>query len=120
MGKTASMSNSVGLVLLPGAGLGPELWDDLVPRVSMPSLAVRYPGEGGLADYVASVRADTNGWARQRVVVVGHSLGGIVALGLAHELADRVAGFVGVSAAISARGGSFASAMPSRSGSSCL
>jgi pimeloyl-ACP methyl ester carboxylesterase len=106
------MNNPVGLVLLPGAGLGPQLWDDLVPLLPTPSLAVRYPGEGGLAEYIASVRADVDGWAPQRVVVVGHSLGGVVALGLARELGNRLAGFVGVSAAIPARGGSFASAMP--------
>jgi pimeloyl-ACP methyl ester carboxylesterase len=45
-------------------------------------------------------------------VIVAHSLGGVVALKLAAGLSTRLAGFVGVGAAIPADGGSFVSSLP--------
>lgn len=104
--------DATGLVLLPGAGLGPELWDELRPHLDAPALAVRYPGEGTLADYVAAAAAQVEGWEHARVVLVAHSLGGVVGMRLAAHLGDRVAGFIGISAAIPINGGSFVSALP--------
>lgn len=104
--------DATGLVLLPGAGLGPELWDELGPHLGAPALAVRYPGKGTLAEYAVAVGAQVNGWEPERVVLVAHSLGGVVGLRLAADLGDRVAGYIGISALIPDNGGSFVSALP--------
>lgn len=52
------------------------------------------------------------GWDHARVALVAHSLGGVVGMRLAAHLGDRVAGFIGISAAIPINGGSFVSALP--------
>ncbi|WJH35612.1 alpha/beta hydrolase [Paenibacillus sp. CC-CFT747] len=65
-----------------------------------------------LEDYAASLREQIRAWPVPRVVLVAHSLGGVVALRAASGLGDRLAGFAAVGAAIPRDGGSFVSALP--------
>jgi pimeloyl-ACP methyl ester carboxylesterase len=51
-------------------------------------------------------------WSVPKVIVVAHSLGGVVALDLSQKLNGRLAGFVAISAAIPKNGGSFLSCLP--------
>lgn len=104
----------IGLVFLPGAGLGGWIWEGLVPTLDLPYLFAEYPRDGDrtLEDYAAHVREQIAAFDVDRVVLVAHSLGGVVGLKVSELLSARLAGFVGVSAAIPAAGGSFVSALP--------
>lgn len=110
-----------GLVLLHGAGLGSWIWEDVSPHLDVPDLAVSFPGRDGerggtaglgLDDYASHVRRQIEAWSVERVVLVTHSIGGVVGIEAAGRLPDRVVGFVGVSAAIPEPGGSFLSCLP--------
>lgn len=108
---------SLGFVFIHGAGLGPWVWDGVTAQVQVPFLCVEFPPKEtrkdcSLDDYVAHVVSQVAGWNMDRVVVVAHSFGGLVALKAASQLGDRLAGFVGVSAAIPQSGHSFLSVHP--------
>jgi pimeloyl-ACP methyl ester carboxylesterase len=111
----------VGIVMIHGAGLNGAVWERIASRLSVPCLCAEYPYLGGtmdarkslgLRDYSAQVVEQIKAWHVRRVVLVAHSLGGVVALQAADALQDRVIGFVGVGAVIPAGGGSFLSALP--------
>jgi pimeloyl-ACP methyl ester carboxylesterase len=101
-----------GIVLIHGAHHGAWVWDDVVPLLSLPSLAVDLPGRGGQAgrpatagilaldDLICSALAglDRTGW--QQAVVVGHSLGGAVAAGLTARAPQRVHHLVLIAASV--------------------
>jgi pimeloyl-ACP methyl ester carboxylesterase len=109
-----------GFALLPGAGLGPWIWRDVAPLLRFPHLACDYPGRSGrdstagkrLADYADHVVRQIAGWDVEGVILVAHSIGGVVALPVAEALAPRIRGLVGLSAVVPADGGSFVSALP--------
>ncbi|WNQ10883.1 alpha/beta hydrolase [Paenibacillus aurantius] len=110
-----------GLVFVHGAGLRSEVWEGVVKNLGLPYLLADLPrrnepvearGELTLEDYAASLREQIRAWPVPRVVLVAHSLGGVVALRAASGLEDRLAGFAAVGAAIPRDGGSFVSALP--------
>lgn len=90
-----------GILLIHGAHHGAWVWDDLAPLLELPYLAVSLPGREGIASPRASLGAltlddliacaaaglDRTGW--DRAVIVGHSLGGAVAAGLAARAPQR-------------------------------
>jgi len=93
------------VLMLHGVGLCADAWapqiDALVQagfRVTAPDM----PGHGAsragagtrLSDYVAPLARALNG----PTVVIGHSMGAMIALGLADAVADRVAGVVAMNA----------------------
>lgn len=115
------MNGSVGMVMVPGAGLGGWIWREVAPQLHPPVLSVELPGRHldvkarqtlRLEDYARHVQAQVEQSAPSRVVIVAHSLGGVVALKSASVLGERVAGFVAVSAVIPRHGRSFLSALP--------
>ena len=117
------MSNGsvTGLVFVHGAGLGRWIWKPMASALELPYLLTDFPGRGDaeattkglrLADYVEHLRGQVDDFPGDRLVIVAHSLGGVVALKLAEELAGRIAGFVGIGAAIPVNGGSFVSSLP--------
>lgn len=110
-----------GIVLLHGAGLGGWIWRDVVPHLAGPSLPVDFPGRGrppeerralSFEDYVASVAAQVRAFPPRRIVLVAHSVAGILVPRLVRELPDRVVGLAAVAAAIPRPGGSFISTLP--------
>ncbi|CAN5774617.1 hypothetical protein BH23GEM9_BH23GEM9_25590 [soil metagenome] len=111
---------STGFALIHGAGLAGWIWRDVGAALALPHLACEYPGRDapsrisslGLADYVSHIEGQIAAWPVPNVVLVAHSIGGVVALSVAEALGPRVAGFVAVSAAIPADGGSFLSVLP--------
>lgn len=116
-----SGSHEVGLVFVHGAGLGGWIWEAMAPRLDFPHLFTDFPGrEDGekateglrLDDYVRHLRDQVGAFPTDRVAIVAHSLGGVVALKLAGELSVRLGGFVAVGAAIPSDGGSFVSSLP--------
>ena len=76
------------LVLLPGMLCGPDLWSDVVERLPV-TLAVVHVPLGG-SDSVDAMARAALGAAPGRLTLVGHSLGGIVALAAACLAPERV------------------------------
>jgi pimeloyl-ACP methyl ester carboxylesterase len=116
-----SGNHEIGLVFLHGAGLGGWIWEAMAPGLDFPYLFTDFPGREGATNAAQGLRLDDNvrhlrdqvdEFPSDRLVIVAHSLGGVVALKLAEELSDRLAGFVGVGAAIPKDGGSFLSSVP--------
>lgn len=88
-------------LLIHGAHTGAWVWDAVRSHLAAPSIAVDLPGHGRrggpleglrMTDCVDAAAAALP--AEGRVVVVGHSLGGAVALSLAGHLRDRLAHLV--------------------------
>lgn len=102
------------MVLLHGAGIGPWAWDRVRSRLSVPSLAPEVPGrvvgatpEGCVKQLSAEIDAFTTG----DVVLVAHSLCGVLVSGLAAHLGARLKHVIYVSSVIPAAGQSFLGAI---------
>ena len=115
------MSNTPGIVFLHGAGLGSWLFDDVLPFIPHPVLALNFPNRDNETDankslslegYVYPTVQEINDWGHDKLVIVAHSIGGIVGLKVAEALQERVIGFIAVSAPIPKNGGSFLSCFP--------
>ncbi len=116
--SSRSSSNSTGIVFIHGAGLGGWIWSDVASKVSVPYVCADYTAlnrsnnEATLADYVNSLHQQVAGLKVDKVVIVAHSIGGVVGVELSKRLGDKVAAFMAVSAAIPKPGGSFISTLP--------
>lgn len=114
-------NNTHGVVSIHGAGLDSWIWNEITPVLEGPHLPVTFParngdheGTGGLGlrDYVDHVCRQIEEWPPTEIVLVAHSIGGVIGKEVAEALPDRVVGFVGVCAAIPEPGGSFLSCYP--------
>jgi pimeloyl-ACP methyl ester carboxylesterase len=114
-------SDDRGFVLLHGAMLGHWIWDRVTPLLDRPALSVDLPGRGTkpaditqvtLGDAVDSVVADVDVGPFKRVVLVAHSLSGILVPAVTTRLGDRVAHTVFVSAAVPRPGNSYLDVLP--------
>lgn len=109
-----AMSTSPHSILfLNGAGLPPWIWDEVRHRLDdsyETQVASRPHGDATrLRDYV---EAAIDSVAADRVTIVAHSAGGVVGAEVARVVAERVTGFLAVTAVVPQPGGSFVSAMP--------
>ncbi len=111
----------IGFVFINGAGLEGLVWSKVVEDFEHPCLLVEFPlrkssleSRSGLSleDYVTHMKRQVDEWGTRRIVIVAHSLGGVLAHRLASVLTDRLAGIVAVGAAIPKNGGSFLSILP--------
>lgn len=111
----------LGFLLIHGAGLGAWAWDRVVPHLTLPALAVDLPMRGDpnktlsalkLEDYVQSVVDDVAKFPVEKFVLVGHSIGGEIALRIAARMPERIAGIVFVSAVIPQPGKAMISIRP--------
>lgn len=106
-----------GIVLIHGAGLGAFIWQDM--KLDWQVLRINFQNRGngpaniGLRykDYVDEVIQQIENWTVDQIVIVGHSIGGCIALNVAAHYPGRVIGFIGVAAAIPEKGGSFVSCL---------
>lgn len=104
-----------GVVLIHGAGLGAFIWQDM--KLDWQVLRINFqnrgngPANGGLhyQDYVDEVIQQIENWTVDQIVIVGHSIGGCIALNVAARYPERVIGFIGIAAAVPKKGGSFVS-----------
>lgn len=121
MGMHKQSPEPIGFVFINGAGLDGRIWRKVIEGLDQPCLLIELPLRNGsvqarsslsLEDYVTHVRKQTDEWKPRRIVIVAHSLGGVLALGLAAGLGDRLAGIVAVGAVIPKDGGSFMSVLP--------
>ena len=111
-----------GFVLLYGAGLGSWIGDDVVSKLEYPFMAIDFPGRGKyskvgtknipLSNYVESAISDINQFNAKKIIIVAHSISGVVAIEVSNMLTDRVIGFIAVSASIPSTQGSYISLLP--------
>jgi pimeloyl-ACP methyl ester carboxylesterase len=94
-------TDTVPLVLLHGFCEDSSLWDTLLPHLpGIPVVAIDLPGFGqsdlllspDMASYAQAVVEVLDALDLQRCVLVGHSLGGYVALAFAAHWGDKLAG----------------------------
>lgn len=100
-------------VLLHGAGTGPWIWDRVRAALKAPSLALAVPGRrvgASPAGCAAALAAELEG--RDDVVLVVHSLAGVLVPGLAARLGTRLRHVVYVGAIVPPDGGAFVDALP--------
>ncbi|MQA84236.1 MAG: alpha/beta fold hydrolase [Streptosporangiales bacterium] len=107
---TTRRTGEPGFVLLHGAGLGAWIWERMTPHLDRPHLAIDVPALRGakdpalrrltLDDVVRSAAEEITSWGRERVILVAHSLGGALALGVAARIPERVAQVVFVGATV--------------------
>lgn len=114
-------TSKVGVVLIHGAGFSSWIWQDVTRQLQMPFITVDLPHRGEakesrssltLAEYVTAITAATETLQADKIVLVAHSLGGVLGLAATEALQDRLAGFIAVCASIPASGKSFVSALP--------
>jgi pimeloyl-ACP methyl ester carboxylesterase len=102
------VSSDLGFVLIAGAGLGTWIWDGVAGELRQPALPVAIPGRElsgrALRRFTLAAAADeladaARGWTEpERIVVVGHSLAGVLAPEVARRLGERTAAVVFVGA----------------------
>lgn len=117
-----SVEKDLGFVFIHGAGLGAWIWEDVINKISYPYLAIDFPGRGKhlqtatkglpLEKYVEIVYTDLEKLAPKKVIIVAHSISGIIGIELADKLGDRLGGFIAVGAVIPKRNRSFISSLP--------
>ncbi|WP_348787667.1 alpha/beta hydrolase [Leifsonia sp. NPDC080035] len=105
-------SSRASILLVSGAGLPAWIWDEVRSRLDPDrdtAVAARPTGSARLADYAAAaMRSAPEG----PLVIVAHSVGGVIAAELLATAPTRVAGLLGVSAVVPRPGRSFIGALP--------
>jgi len=114
------MDNTV-IVMIHGAGLGAWIWRDVRPLLKGHSYAANFPGREPLPapsnlvtldDYANAVIEQIQHREKEHIILVGHSIGALVALKAAKHFGKRISGFVAIASPIPKDGGSFMSALP--------
>jgi pimeloyl-ACP methyl ester carboxylesterase len=102
------------VVLLHGAGIGPWAWERVRSRLSVPSIAPEVPGRvigatpEGCTEQLA---VEIDAFSRGNLVLVAHSLCGVLVPGLAARLGSRLTHVVYISTVIPSADQSFLGAM---------
>lgn len=110
-----------GLVFIYGAGLGTWIWNDLSHSIDIPCLFLDYPGRDhdskstkGLTipDYSDFLSTKINDWHYDKIIIIAHSIGGVIALDTLKKISPKMIGFIAISASIPNSGESFLSSFP--------
>jgi pimeloyl-ACP methyl ester carboxylesterase len=108
------MNQQMMIVLVHGAGTGPWIWRRLQDSLPLPSVAVAVPSrrkDATPASCADQIVQDIDKAGAERVVLVLHSLAGVLASELAARLGDRIASTVFLAAVVPAPGKRFVDAM---------
>ncbi len=115
------MKDKFGIILIHGAGLGKFIWQEIAPNLNYSSLMIEFPNRNTknnknsklrFEDYVAKAISDAKNFGKEKVIIVTHSIGGLIGLRIAESLNDKIIGFVGIGSAIPENGKSFISCLP--------
>lgn len=113
------MASTPSFVLLHGAGTGAWVWERVARRLTPPVFALDVPGRTpGATPEQASKEIEAQ-LDRQRVgtvVLVLHSLAGVLASSLAERLGSRLQHLIYVSAVVPSAGAAFVDALPAANG----
>jgi pimeloyl-ACP methyl ester carboxylesterase len=110
-----------GFVLLHGAMLGSWIWERVLPALDAPAVAIDLPGRGsrpaeigklGLVDVIDSVLDDIRGSELQSLVLVAHSLSGILVPGIVSRTEAPISHVVFVGAAVPEPGRRYLDLLP--------
>lgn len=108
--------NEFGVFFISGAGLNKSIWDEVIASLSVPCAVADHSSarraNASLKDYVDADEEQALTIPAKRLVIVAHSIGGVIGVELLRRLGDRAAGFIAVSAAIPLPGKSFTSTLP--------
>ena len=108
------MSNKTTIVFLHGAGTGAWVWERVMNELSVPAIALDVPGRsaGATPQHCAeALVAELDQRGIDSVILVMHSLAGVLAPGLVAHLGARVKHCIFVAAVIPPSGGSFVDAL---------
>ena len=108
------MNDKTTLVLLHGAGTGAWVWERVLSELATPAIALEVPSRTDDATpdrCAANLVAELDRRGIHSVVLVLHSLAGVLAPEFAHRLGTRLKRCVYVSAIVPPTGGSFADAL---------
>jgi len=107
------------IVLIHGGQVGSWVWDSVRTQLKGPSVAVNLPGHGGNGGSLKGLRVSQCVDAvlneipsSGRIILVGHSLGGAVALAVASRISDRIARLVLIAAMVPNPGEPMISSFP--------
>ncbi len=107
------------IVLIHGGQVGAWVWDSVRSRLKAPSVAVNLPGHGGKGGSLKGLRVSqcvdavlSEIPSSGRIILVGHSLGGAVALAVASRISDRIARLVLIAAMVPNPGEPMISSFP--------
>ncbi len=115
------MEEKLGIIFIHGAGLGNYIWSDLKSNLDYSTLMIEFPNRNqddkancklSFEDYVTKAISNTENFKKQKVIIVTHSIGGLIGLRIAEHLKDKIIGFVGIGSAIPTNGKSFVSCLP--------
>ncbi|MEP3209713.1 MAG: alpha/beta hydrolase [Maribacter sp.] len=115
------MKEELGILFIHGAGLGNYIWNDLKSNLKYSTLMIEFPNRNtgdktnsklSFEDYVTKAISNTASFEKQKVIVITHSIGGLIGLRIAEYLKSKTIGFVGIGSAIPDNGKSFVSCLP--------
>ncbi|AXT59183.1 alpha/beta hydrolase [Aquimarina sp. AD10] len=119
--KNKSIKEELGILFIHGAGLGKYIWNDLVANLNYSSISIEFPNRNSkdrtnsflsLEDYVSKAISDIENYEKQKIIIITHSIGGIIGLRIAEHLKDKAIGFIAIGSAIPKNGKSFVSCLP--------
>src|SRR5687768_16833093 len=108
---------TTGLLFISGAGLNTSIWGDVKNQLSLPSATVDFTelkkqgplGDIRLQQYVDIALQQARSLPVDKIVIIAHSIGGVIGVEVAKQFREKAVGFVAVSAAIPNPGQSFTS-----------
>ena len=111
----------VGIVFISGAGLGSWIWKEVQSELELPSIVIEYPSRLSngrtreqfyLQDYRDEVLRQIEVAGFENIILVSHSIGGVVGLQVAAVLKRKLVKMAAVSAAIPEKGKNALSTSP--------
>ncbi|WP_037464828.1 alpha/beta fold hydrolase [Shimazuella kribbensis] len=113
----SQINKKIGFLFLQGAGLQSSIWNNVLEKLPYPYLLIDSPQPKTnkkltLDEYSMNIKQAVEKWEVEKIVIVAHSIGGVVALKCANLMQDRVVGLIAIGAAIPKDGGSFLSIFP--------
>ena len=115
------MKDKLGVIFIHGAGLGKFIWNEIEPKLNYSSLMIEFPNRNfddqansklSFEEYVIKAISDVENFEKEKLIIVTHSIGGLIGLRISEHFKHKINGFVGIGSAIPKNGNSFISCLP--------